>query len=57
MKWEYHVEWNNDLSAINGIKKMNDLGAKGWEIVGVASTTDYKGIRFHELIFKRPLSN
>lgn len=50
-KWEYHIASPSDLSLRESI---DDLGAKGWEIVSARRATSSYGDPSYEIIFKRP---
>lgn len=48
VKWEYRTETNiND-------RRMNELGAQGWEMVGFQLDTSRNGSRNMQYVFKRP---
>lgn len=52
--WEYHVDFFNDAAfVLLGNKRLDGLGAEGWEAFGVNRTRDREGGVGLEIIFKR----
>lgn len=47
-RWDYLIEY--DIIPA----RLAEVGAEGWELVGIASTSNYAGVGFY---FKRPAAN
>jgi Domain of unknown function (DUF4177) len=51
MKWEYAVEDVTGRMVL--VRKLNELGDQGWEVIAVLTTSTPDGVTQYEVILKR----